>query len=91
MIKKQCIIDSDFTDDDKYLEMLGSASEKIIEEQINESIDSLVEKNDGTVPEPIIQAMLMTVEYLYDNRGSDQTDIPPVIMYLCKLYRNYKN
>lgn len=91
MIKKQCIIDTDFTDDDKYLEMLGSVAEQLVEEQINESINTVATNNGGTVPEPLLQAMLMIVEYLYNNRGSEQTDIPPVVMYLCKLYRNFKN
>lgn len=91
MIKTQCVIDSEFTDDDNYLTSLGTVAEQIVQEQINESINTLAQNNGGEVPAPLLQAMLMIVEYLYNNRGSEQTDIPPVIMYICKLYRNYKN
>lgn len=91
MIKTQCVIDSEFTDDDNYLTSLGTVAEQIVQEQINESINTLAQNNGGEVPAPLLQAMLMIVEYLYNNRGSEQTDIPPVIMYICKLYRNYIN
>lgn len=89
-IKKQCVIDADFRDDDEYLEALGDTAEEIVEQQIDKSLSDVVSDNNGKLPSPLQHAMKMLVEYLYNNRGSDESDIPETFYYMCKLYRNYK-
>ncbi len=88
-IKKQCVIDADFHDDDEYLEALGDTAEEIVEQQIDKSLVDVVSDNNGTLPAPLRHAMKMLVEYLYNNRGSDESDIPEAFYYMCKLYRSY--
>lgn len=90
-IKRQCIIDSDFTDDDNYLEALGDAAEEMVEKQVNQSLDDIYTANDGKMPSPLVHAMRMMVEYLYANRGGEDIQIPQAFYYFCQLYRNYSN
>lgn len=89
-IKKQCVIDSLFTDDDTYLESLGDAAEQLVEQQIDLPLSEIVAKNDGELPAPLEHAMKMIVEFFYNNRGSDESQIPEAYFYMCKLYRNYQ-
>lgn len=89
-IKKQVIIDEDFHDDDEYLEALGDTAEELVEQQIDDDLFNVVAKNNGKLPSPLEHAMKMIVEYLYNNRGSDESEIPSAFYYMCQLYRNYK-
>jgi hypothetical protein len=87
-IKKQCVIDSIYEDDDMYLTSLGETAEEIIEQQIDIKLEEVVSVY-GKLPSPLRQAMLMMVENLYNNRGSMVEEIPPVIMYFMKMYRQF--
>jgi len=89
-IKRQLVINEDFTDDDALLESLGDTAEEIVEQQIDCDLDVVVENNNNQLPAPLRHAMKMLVEYFYDNRGSDDTVIPESVFYMQKLYRNYK-
>lgn len=89
-IKKQCVIDADFDDDNEYLESLGDTAEAVVEQQINMLLSHVVSENAGQLPAPLKHAMKMIVEYLYNNRGSDESQIPEAYYYMCKLYRNYE-
>lgn len=89
-IKKQCVIDADFNEDNEYLEALGDTAEEIVEQQIDKLLSDVVSENNGKLPAPLQHAMKMLVEYLYNNRGSDESQIPEAFYYMCKLYRNYK-
>ena len=89
-LKQQCVIDTDFNDDNDYLEALGSTAEEVVEQQIDKSLHDVVSENDGKLPAPLKHAMKLIVEYLYNNRGSDESQIPEAYYYFCKLYRNYK-
>ena len=89
-LKKQCVIDADFNDDNEYLESLGETAETLVEQQIDKSLDDVVSDSDGILPAPLKHAMKMIVEYLYNNRGSDESSIPEAYYYMCKLYRQYK-
>ena len=89
-LKKQCVIDNDFDDDNEYLESLGETAETLVEQQIDKSLDDVVSDNDGILPAPLKHAMKMIVEYFYNNRGSDESSIPEAYYYMCKLYRQYK-
>lgn len=90
-IKKQCVIDDDFYDDDEYLEALADTAEELVEQQIDNDLTDVVASNDGKMPAPLIHAMKMLVEFFYNNRGSDNVaQIPDAFFYMCKLYRTYK-
>lgn len=88
-LKQQLVINQDFTDDDDYLESIGETVEDIVEQQIDKPLEDVVEDNDGVLPAPLKHAMKMLAEYLYDNRGSAENNIPDAYYYLCKLYRQY--
>lgn len=88
-LKKQCVIDLDFTDDDEYLESLGDTAEQLVEQQIDCALGDVVAYYGGELPTPLKHAMKMIVEYLYDNRGSAETKIPEAYFYCCQLYRNF--
>lgn len=88
-LKQQCVIDADFTDDDAYLTSLGDVAEQLVEQQIDDNLFDVVGDNNGELPMPLKHAMRMIVEYLYNNRGSDESSIPECYYYFCKLYRNF--
>lgn len=88
-IKSQIVMDADYHDEDTYLESLGDTAEQLVEKQIDDNLYDVVGENEGELPKPLLHAMKMIVEYLYDNRGSAENDIPECYFYLCRLYRNY--
>lgn len=87
-IKRQCIIDFDFTDDDIYLESLGNTAEDFVEQIGNLDLSDIVGCK-GELPPSLKHSMLLLCEYFYNNRGSDTTDIPPLFYTMIKMYRNY--
>lgn len=91
-IKKHLNIDTDFTDDDEYLMDLASVAENAVQTHIDINLSEL-EDEDGTIPMPIIQAMLLFVGTLYAKRESivfgSATEVPLAYDYLLGLYRNY--
>lgn len=89
-IKQQLIIDSDFTEDDELLNALGDTAEELVEQQIDADLTDVVSNNNGKLPAPLQHAMKMIVEYLYNDRGSGETEIPKAFTYMCHLYRNYR-
>lgn len=90
-VKNQCIIDSDFTDDDEYLESLADTAETLVSELVNDDLDYIAACHDGELPSPLIHAMKMLVEYMYANRGSDnENQIPDAVYMFIKLYRNFE-
>lgn len=88
-LKTQLNIDEEFIDDDAYLDALGCTAEDIVEQQIDCDLADVVEKSNSYLPAPLKHAMKMLVEYFYDNRGSDDIEIPDSVFYLQKLYRRY--
>lgn len=89
-IKKQCVIDDDFFDDDEYLETLGDTAEELVEQEIDNNLIDVVAENGGVLPKPLQHAMKIIVEYFYNNRGSDDVaQIPDAFFHMCKLYRKY--
>lgn len=89
-IKQQLIIDNDFNEDDELLTALGETAEELVEQQIDADLTDVITNNNGTLPAPLKHAMKMMVEYLYNDRGSGETEIPKAFFYMCHLYRNYK-
>lgn len=91
-IKRQCVVDLDYKEDDMLLYSLGTAAEDVIEQEIAQSLDDLAEKNGGELPTPLMQAGYMLVDYFYGGeRGSSGNDIkiPEAIFRICRLYRKY--
>lgn len=91
IIKQQCIIDSDFHDDDIYLTHLGDMAEDLVAAEISCPLEEVVADNNGKLPTPLLHSMLLIVDYMYAQRGSDgnNPDIPTAYMHLCRLYRDY--
>jgi uncharacterized phage protein (predicted DNA packaging) len=89
-LKQQLIIDTSFEDDDDLLESIGDAVEETVEQLIDKPLEDVVEDNNGALPAPLLHAMKMLAEYFYDNRGSNDNDIPNAFYFLCKLYRQFK-
>lgn len=88
-IKQQLIIDQSFTDDDTYLTALGDTAEAMVAKQLDKTLEDVVSENDGELPATLKHAMLLLIEYFYDNRGSGDNQIPDAFFYICSMYRNY--
>ena len=91
LIKAQCIIDESFHDDDAYLTHLGDVAESTVEQEIDDILSNVVAANNGKLPTPLLHSMLLIVDYLYAQRGSNDNnpEIPSAFLHLCKLYRNW--
>lgn len=91
-IKKQCVIEDYFTDDDALLESMGEAAEDYIEQLVNKPLDDIAAENQGELPKSLYHAMLIFTDYLYSSsRGSSGVDniLPNVINLISKMYRSY--
>lgn len=95
LVKKHLNLEPDFTDDDEYILGLIEVAEKAVEVHINEDLSNIAEKNGaGVLPAPILQAMLLMIGNLYQNReitGNKSSELPYNYEYLIDLYRNYNN
>ena len=90
IIKKQLRMDSSFTDDDAILEVYGDSAESFLESYLDTNLDVIAAQNSGELPKELINAMLMFVDYMYDNSGSGETrDIPKAFFMLACLYKKY--
>ena len=86
-------MDESFHNDDSYLEALGDIVEKVIEKHIDVSLNKLTADNNGKIPAPLIQAMLLLLGTYYNNRENvafaSSAEIPVSYSYLLSLYQNY--
>ena len=92
--KKHLNLEPDFTDDDEYINGLIDVAEAAVRVHCNEDFDKLAEMNGGCIPAPIIQAMLLMIGNMYQNReplGTRNQPLPFNYQYLIDLYRNYLN
>ncbi len=74
--RKQCNLDEDFKEDDKYLISLIEVAENAVEKNINRPLYACVGQ-DGLLPPTIRQQILILVATLYENRES----IAPIQMH----------
>ena len=88
-IKKQCIIEEDFYEDDAYLELLGEAVEQAVDNHIDHHLQDIVVKNGGDLPKPIKMSMLLMADYLYENRATAETEIPNAFYVMLQPYIHY--
>lgn len=94
LAKKHLNIEDDFLEDDEYIVGLISMAEASVRVHINEDFAILAEKNGGCVPAPVLQAMLLMIGNMYQNReplGTKVQALPFNYQYLIDLYRNYNN
>lgn len=92
LVKKHLNLESDFCLDDELILQIMGAAEQAVEVHVNESLDTLAEKNGGCVPTPLLQAMLLYISTWYNNReifGTRNLELPKTANYLIDLYRNY--
>lgn len=91
LVKKHLNIDEEFKDDDEYLMMLVDVAIVAVEKHIDHSLSDLQE--DGDLPSPILQAILLFVGDMYQSRESvaftNAVEIPNGYQYLLSLYKDY--
>lgn len=94
LAKKHLNIEEDFTEDDEYILSLIEVAESAVRVHVNEDFASIAEKNGGCLPPPILQAVLLMIGNMYQNRepiGAKNQALPFNYQYLIDLYRNYNN
>ena len=94
LAKKHLNIEEDFTEDDEYILSLIEVAESAVRVHVNEDFASIAEKNGGCLPPPILQAVLLMIGNMYQNRdpiGTKNQALPFNYQYLIDLYRNYNN
>lgn len=92
LVKKHLNLEETFTDDDEYILGLMETARAAVERHVNDDLDSLAENNGGELPAPLLQAQLLMIENLYENRGvmgMKTVQLPRNYDYLIDLYRNY--
>ena len=91
-VKSHLNIDSSFTDDDNYIQLLMAAAEEIVSRQIDQPL-SMLEDNNHNIPTPLICAMYLWIGSAYAIRESvssvNMTVVPNGFEMLCNLYTNY--
>lgn len=94
IIKKHLYIDDYFTDDDDYIIGLANVAEKVVEKHIDSNLSELADE-EGHLPSPLCQAMLLFIGNMYQNREavsySSPTELPLAFNYIISLYKNYSN
>ena len=91
-LKKQLNIDTEFHDDDEYLCDLAMVAENAVQRHIDRPLSDY-ENDEGMLPMPLIQAMLLMVGTFYAKRESiafaASQEVPLAYEYLLSLYKNY--
>ena len=82
-----------FSDDDKYLQHLGSAVEFVVERDIDKKLSKIAEENGGEFPPSLLHAMLLLLGSYYANSENISyascVEVPKTYAYICDLYRCY--
>lgn len=93
LIKHHLNIDEWFQEDDAYLENLCLVAQKQVELHLGYSLEEILE-DDGLLPKPIEQAILLFIGHLYNNRESTSEmtikTTPLAFEYLMQFYKNYR-
>lgn len=91
-IKKHLNIDPWFTDDDEYLMTLEEASRAAVENHLDLTYQDL-EYDYGVVPRSVLQAQLLMIGNLYNNREANSIltvkEVPLAYQYLLQQFKNY--
>ena len=92
LAKKHLNLEEDYVDDDNYIKTLIEVAEEAVEVHVNEKLEEIAGK-EGEIPKPLLQAILLMVGNLYQNRETVSpmkvTALPYNYEYLINLYKNY--
>lgn len=90
--KQHIRVDAEFTDEDTYIEGLMEAAELAVARKIDCPLVYLEDEN-GALPRPLTQAMLLLVGTWYNFRESvntaSTTPVDHALDMLCDLYHEY--
>jgi hypothetical protein len=94
MAKRHLNIEDAFTDDDTYIESLITVAEEKVAAELCVSVEEMAAINkNGSLPMPLLQAILLTIGAYYTNREDITTvQTKPLeygVKYLTQLYRNF--
>lgn len=92
LAKRHLNIEDDYKDDDEYILNLIEVSESAVRVHVNENFNDIAMRNGGCIPNPLLQAVLLMVGNLYQNREpvtNKAVALPFNYQYLIDLYRNY--
>lgn len=94
MAKRHLNIEDVFTDDDHYIEALIDVAEEKVAAELCMDVDGMASINkNGSLPSPLIHAILLTIGAYYTNREDITTvQTRPLeygVKYLTQLYRNF--
>lgn len=82
-----------FSDDDMYLQHLGSAVEFVVERDVDKKLTTIAQENGGELPPSLLHAMLLLLGTYYANRENVSyascVEVPKTYAYICDLYRCY--
>lgn len=92
LVKRHLIVEESYTDDDAYIEQLIEAAEAVVSKDVCDTLKNL-EDEQGRIPAPLCQCVLLMVGNLYSNRESvafaQAYEVPLSYKHLVGLYRNY--
>lgn len=89
-IKKQLRIEPDFTEDDELLTLYGDSAEEHLAAHLNCSLDDIAAENSGELPKSLVNALLIYVDFMYDNTGSGENrEIPQAYWILTNPWKTY--
>lgn len=94
IVKKHLNVESSFTDDDSYIELLADVAEQKVAKELHVTLQSLSTiVGTSEIPTPLKQAMLLNVGHYYANREEASTALSRPIeqgsKWLIDLYRDY--
>lgn len=94
MAKRHLNIEDAFTDDDQYIESLIEVAEEKVAAELCMKVEDMATINrGGSLPAPLLQAILLTIGAYYTNREDITTvQTKPLeygVKYLTQLYRNF--
>lgn len=94
LAKKHLNLEQDFHEDDEYILGLIQVAEQAVRVHVNDDFDTIAEKNGGCFPMPLVQAALLFIGNMYQNREvianlKNAATLPLNYEYLINLYRNW--
>lgn len=92
--KRHLNVESDFEEDDSYIEMLIEVAEECVAKELCVTVDELSTIDGRTdIPASLRHAILLTIGTYYSNRESvsnlNLREIPMGAKHLIRLYRDY--
>lgn len=92
LAKQHLNLEADYVEDDTYIQTLIEVAEQAVEVHVNEKLEDIAQR-EGAIPKPLLQAMLLMIGNLYQNRETVSpmkvAALPYNYEYLINLYKNY--